>query len=108
MTLADLLSFVKNMPQKEETPPYLDPTHDGYNSELAIVIETWKALFIDEEFIKEKTAKKAAIKYIKSKYPNHEGNVDSGTGELGRAVVMLNKGLVANNAWSEFTKKHKK
>jgi len=80
VTRADILYFEENESiREEEKPIYLRETEDGYNRELAIVIETWKALFVDKQCIEEKTAKQAAIKYIESKYPDYEGNTDSGT-----------------------------
>ena len=108
VTSADILSFEKNESiREEEKPIYLRETEVGYNSELALAIEVWNALFVEKQFIEEKTAKKAAIKYIEDKYGEFEGSAESGTGIHGRIVVMMNKGL-RTKAWSFFKKKNEK
>ena len=85
------------------TPPHLNPQHIGFCKELAVAVETWRAIFIYNRTRLQKTCKMTASTYIEEKYPGYTGTPGKGSGKLGRITVMLND--VPGSSWKEFLKK---
>ncbi|MFC1827311.1 hypothetical protein ACFLZQ_05225 [Thermodesulfobacteriota bacterium] len=71
--LDEVKRFEKEFPVFEEyIPPYLYPKHPYYSVELAIAVDTWKALFVDGINLDKRSGKQAGAEYIRIKYKDRK------------------------------------
>lgn len=93
ITYSDLACFVKENPKfidnqelfdnfnnkstdkKVLSEPYLDPNHINYSPEIHILIETWKAIYIDNYDQHTKSIVERAKKFLVERYPQYYGKL---------------------------------